>query len=503
MIAENPTYDAPVVDRGRPTGWAWVVAIVQFAVLVATSSGYGYHRDEMYFIAAGGHPAFGYPDQPPLVPLLSWAMNQLAPGSVSVLRLPSALAAAAITLLAALIAREIGGDRRAQIVAACAAAGSGFVLATGHMVSTTTYDVLATSTVGWLLIRAVRRHSGASLLWAGVVAGIGCEAKPQVAFVSVIALAMMAVVGPRWPFRSKWLAGAVVAAIVIAGPYVVWQATHDWPQLTIAGNVAGSAEGGRVGFIPFQLVMVSPLLVPVWIAGLLLPWRRTALRSLRFVPLTYVVAGLAYLAGDGKAYYLASLYPVLLGMGALPVADWTRRARARLRLSVLLVALALSIVISAFLALPLLPAAKLPGSAPMAINPDLGETVGWPRFVATVAAAWKALPVTTRAHTVIFTGNYGEAGAVDLLGAKLGLPRAYSGHNGFSGWGQPGPRATDALLLGYDGPADAAPHFIDCRRLATIDDGVGLDNQEQGGPVLFCRTASSWASMWPALRHYN
>lgn len=483
--------------------WVLLVAAAQLAALVATSGRYGYHRDEMYFIVAGGHPALGYPDQPPLVPLLSWLMNALAPGSLTVLRLPSALAAAGITVVTALVAREVGGDRRAQLVAALCSAVAGFMLATGHIVSTTTYDGLATSLVCWLLVRAVMARSGRPLLVAGIVTGLGCEAKPQVAFVACVTLVVLAVVGPRWPFRSPWLAAGAVAAVVLAAPYLFWQATHGWPQLTVAGNVGGSAEGGRIGFIPFQLVMVSPLLVPVWIAGLLAPWRRPVLRPLRFVPLTWLVVGVAYLAGDGKAYYLASLYPVLLGLGALPVAEWTRRRRARVRAGLLGAAVALSAVINAFIALPLTPVDQLQGSAAMALNPDQGETVGWPRFVSTVDASWRSLPATTRAHTVIFTGNYGEAGAVDLLGRSDGLPRAYSGHNGFSEWGRPPESATHAVLLGYSGPRDAAPQFSGCRRLARIDNGVGLDNDEQGLPVLLCRPTASWARLWPQLTHFN
>lgn len=498
-----------VADPGRSlrprrmSRWVLVVALAQLAALVATSGRYGYHRDEMYFIVAGGHPAFGYPDQPPLVPLLSWSMNQLAPGSLTVLRLPSALAAAATTVVAALVAREVGGVRRAQLVAAGCSAVGGFLLATGHIVSTTTYDALATTLVGWLLVRGVVARSGPPLLVAGVVTGIGCEAKPQVAFVAFVALCTLAVVGPRWPLRSRWLAGGVVAAVALAAPYLVWQATQGWPQLTVAGHVAGSAEGGRIGFVPFQLVMVSPLLVPVWIAGLLAPWRRPTLRVLRFVPLTYLVLAAAYVAGDGKAYYLASLYPVLLGVGAPPVAEWTRRSRTRTRAGLLTAGVAVSAVINAFIALPLLPVVQLQGSAAMALNPDQGETVGWPRFVATVAHAWHALPGPTRRHAVIFTYNYGEAGAVDLLGRERGLPRAYSGHNGFSAWGQPPPRATHAVVLGYTGPHDAAPQFTDCGRLATVDDGVGLANDEQGLPVLLCRRAAGWVRLWPQLRHFN
>jgi hypothetical protein len=484
--------------------WVWVIVAAQAALLIATSTRYGYHRDEMYFIVSGSHPAFGYPDQPPLVPLICWAMNHLAPGSLLVLRLPSALVASATTLIAGLIARELGGSSRAQIIAAVCTASSGFALATGHFVTTTTFDLLSTTALIWLLIRAVVRRSGRALLAAGIVAGIGCEAKPQVAFVAIVAVIALASIGPRWPFRSPWLAAAIATAALIAAPYVIWQATHGWPQLTVAGNVAGSAEGGRAGFIPFQLVMVSPVLVPVWIAGLIAPFRRTALRDLRFLPLVYLVLAVVYIVGDGKAYYLASLYPALLGVGALPVADWTRRShRVHVRTILLGVGIAVSIVISAVIALPLLPTTSLQGSAVMAINPDQGETVGWPRFIDTVNQAWQSIPSAQRVHTVIFTENYGEAGAIDLLGASRGLPRAYSGHNGFSEWGEPTASAASALVLGYDGPSDAAPSFAGCITLARIDNGVGLDNDEQGLPVMLCHPSAAWATLWPRLRHYN
>ena len=396
------------------------------AVLVATSTRYGYHRDELYFIVSGAHPAFGYPDQPSLVPLLCWAMHQLAPGSLLVLRLPSALAAAATTLVAALVAREVGGSRRAQVIAACCTASSGFALGVGHFVTTTTFDMLSTSIVGWLLIRAISQRSGPALLMAGVVTGIGFEAKPQVALVAAVAVISLLAVGPRWPLRSPWLAAGIGAAVLLAAPYVIWQATHGWPQLTVAANIGGSAEGGRAGFVPFQFLLVSPVLAPVWIAGLVTPFRRATQRSLRFVPLTYAILALAYLAGNGKAYYLASLYPVLLGLGAIPTADWTLRIRSsatgggdghnRARVAVLTIGIVVSTAIGAFIALPLLPTTALQGSAVMAVNPDQGETVGWPRFVATVADAWNSIPPEERANTVIFTANYGEAGAVDVLG---------------------------------------------------------------------------------------
>ena len=489
-----------MIRRTALSPWVGAIAAAQFAVLVATSTRYGYHRDELYFIVAGSHPALGYPDQPPLVPLICWAMHSLW-HSLVLLRLPSALVAAATTLLAGEIAREVGGGLRAQVIAAACTASSGFALAVGHFVTTTTFDLLSTTALLWLVIRALARRSARPMLAAGIVVGLGVEAKPQVGFVAIVVVGVLLVLGPRDVLRSWWTVGGVVAAVAIATPYVVWQQRHGWPQLTVARNIGGSAEGGRAGFIPFQLVMVSPLLAPVWIAGLLAPFRRLELRRLRFVPVTYVVLLFAYIAGNGKAYYLASLYPALLALGALPAAAWTARVRSRSRTLVL--AIAVSVAISAFIALPLLPARSLQGSAVMAINPDQGETVGWPRFVDTVTTAWRSIPPGERAHTAIFTGNYGEAGAVDVLGRSHGLPRAYSGHNGFSEWGSSPATDTHALVIGYSGAQDTTPFFTSCRTLATIDNGIGLENDEQGLPLLFCKPTAPWATLWPRLRHYG
>jgi len=471
----------------RLSRWVTAIAAAQLAVLLATAWRYGYHRDELYFIVAGSHPALGYPDQPPLVPLLAWALHSIHP-SLTLLRAPSAIASAATTMLAALVTREVGGATRAQVVAAGCTAVSGFALAVGHFVTTTTFDLLSTTAFLWLLIRGVRRGGGPSLLAAGLVAGIGCEAKPQVAFVGVVAVAALLVLGPRQPLRSPWALAGVVAAIAIVAPYAVWQQLHGWPQLTVASNIGGSAEGGRAGFIPFQLVMVSPLLVPVWVAGLLAPFRRAEWRALRFLPWAYAACGLLYIAGNGKAYYLASFYPALLGLGAVPTAKWLRTRGRRV---VLVAAVVVSAAFSAYIALPLLPAGSLQGSAPMKINPDIGEEVGWPAFAATVSRAWDSIP--NRAHTAIFTGNYGEAAAVQLL-AHL---HAFSGQTGFALWGPPPATDTRALVIG------GTYLFDHCRRLATIYNGLGLQNDEQGTPVSLCRPSAPWPVLWPRLRHYD
>jgi hypothetical protein len=154
------------------------------------------------------------------------------------------------------------------------------------------------------------------------------------------------------------------------------------------------------------------------------------------------------------------------------------------------------------IALPLLPERDLQGSIVIALNKDQGETVGWPLFVQTVSSAWQQIPAEDRQHTGIFTTNYGEAGAIDVLGAALKLPRSYSGHNGFSEWGQPPAADTRAMPVGFNNMADAGPYFDRCRTLATINDGVGLHNDEQGLPLMLCQTTGPWPTLWPHLTRY-
>ena len=477
-----------------------VVAVAMFAELMTFAGRYGYHGDEMYFIVAGSHPAFGYPDQPPLVPLIVALLHHLSP-SLYLLRLPSALAAAATVVVAAATAREASGGTRAQATAAVVSAVSAISLATGHFVTTTTFDVLATALLGWLLVRAVMRHYPRPLVWAGVVVGIGVEAKPQVGFVAFIALVALAIIGPRWMLKSKHLWVGIVLAVVLAAPYLIWQQRHGWPQLEVAANIGGSAEGGRLGFIPFQLVMVSPFLVPVWIAGLVAPWQNPALRPMRFVPVLFGLLAVAYIAGDGKAYYLASAYPTLIGLGAVPTAAWLT---SRTRWALLVTAVALSATLNAAVALPLLPERRLPGSATVALNPDLANTVGWPEYIDTVSMVWHSLPPGTRAHAAIVTGSYGEAAAIDVLGGGVGLPQAFSGHNGFGMWGHPRPDQTTTIMIGYDAPHWVGTMFTGCQVAARISNRFGLANNEYGQPVMVCTCLTMpWAQIWSQLRWYG
>jgi hypothetical protein len=207
-----------------------------------------------------------------------------------------------------------------------------------------------------------------------------------------------------------------------------------------------------------------------------------------------------FLLTGGKPYYLGGLYPVLLAAGAEPTLGWLDRGRQRVRRILLGTALALSGVISSVLMLPLLPASLLHATPVVAINYDAGETVGWPRFAAEIAAVYRELPDDDRARAVLLTRNYGEAGALDRYGPRLGLSPAYSGHNSYWSWGPPPETGGPVIAVGL--PEERLQPFFGQVRLAgRIDNGLAVDNDEQGAPIWICRRQLlPWAQIWPQLR---
>jgi 4-amino-4-deoxy-L-arabinose transferase-like glycosyltransferase len=505
-----PALNDTAAARPR-TGWAVApvaraplvgIAGLAMLALVLTSGRYGYHQDELYFIAAGAHPAWGYPDQPLLTPLLARAMDLLAPGSLLVLRAPAILACGVTTVTTGLLAREMGGARRAQALAAACWAAGAVCLVTGHFLDTTTYDVCATAVVSLLIARVLRTRDDRWWLPAGFMLGLGLLNKSLIGAVILVVIAALAILGPRDVIRSRWLAAGAALAVLGALPYGLWQLAHGLPQSALARSIAQSgAEGGRGGFIPFQLLLIGPLLAPIWIAGALKLLRDPALRALRCFGVAYLALIPVFILAGGKAYYMAGLYPILLAGGALTVERWLGGSRARTVL--VSAAVALTAVASGVIGLDVLPVRDLRGSVVIAINPDAGDTVGWPRLTHTIAAVYHSLPTAEQPHTAIFTHTYAEAGAIAHFGPALGLPYPYSGHNGWALWGPPPNTDTTALLVGID-RQQAEQDFTRCQLRAQIDNGEGLDDEDQGAPILICSgERRPWSLLWPSLRHYD
>jgi 4-amino-4-deoxy-L-arabinose transferase-like glycosyltransferase len=477
-----------------------LVAGLVVGLLIALAHAYGYHRDELYFLVAGKHLAWSYPDQGPLTPLLAHVMSQIAPNSLTVLRIPSALMAGGSVLVTGLIAHEFGGSARAQLLAASGSAAAPFVLAVGHLLSTTTYDVFAWSLVIWLISRGIRTRRSGVWLVAGFVSGTALLNKPLIAALLAAVAVSILIVGPREPLRmaAPWISAAI--AVAIWSPWLVWQAHHGWPQLHISSSIAngGSASSQpRWAFIPFQFLLAGPPLAPIWLAGLVGLVRRPILRPYRCFAVSWLLLAVVFEVAGGKPYYLAGMFPVLFAAGALETDVWIERGRRTVRRNILLGAVLLSALAAAVIDLPVLPADD--AGPVVAMNSDVGETIGWPQLVREVAAVSARAPQPT----VIVTENYGEAGAVDRFGGAFGLPRAFSGHNGFGEWGPPPPGARSIVTVGISW-LRLGTYFRGCHHAGQVTNADGIDNEERGALIAVCAAPrESWAALWPRIRHLS
>ena len=478
---------------------AAVAALV--TALTLTSGAYGYHRDELYFRML--EPDWGYLDQPPLTPLVVQAMGRLVADEVWAVRIPATVAAAAVVLVLVLLTRELSGGRPAQALCAWGAAFASIPLVFGHVALTSSFDLVVWPAVVLFVVRALLRADPRWWPAAGLVAGLGTYNKLLVVvLLAGIAVGLLAV-GPRGVLLSPWVLGSCVLMLVVALPNLVYQATHGWPQLEMGAALAASnAAEVRGSMWWFLLVLLGPPLVPVWVAGGVALLRRPQWRPVRMLVPAFAVVLLQTLVGGTQPYYPVGLLVVLFAAGCVPVADAVARS-PRWRRPAVVGLVALNTVVSAVIALPLLPVGVL-GDTPV---PDLNQVardqVGWPAYVGQVADVHRGLTAADAARAVVIATNYGEAGAVARYGPALGLPAVYSGHNALHDQAQPPVDAQVVVVVG-DQLDTARRLFAECEVMARLDNGVGVDNEEEGQPVSVCRgPTDTWDVLWPAFRHLD
>ena len=487
--------NAEIEQRRRPLPpldrWIWVIAGAVTVVLLAFAGRYGYHRDELYFLLCAHHLDWGFVDQPPLTPAIAGLVDTIAPGNLTVFRTPSALIAGACVLLAALIAREVGGGRAAQLLAAVLIGTSSGAFAFGHLLSTATVDVVVWLVILWLTIRVLRTGDTRWALLIGAVAGLGLLNKYLVGLLAIGLVGGILIAGPRRLLRDRWVLAGIAIAVLLVAPNVAWQVANGFPQLDVAGEIASgdSSYAGRPAAVALQLVIVSLIATVVWVAGLVALFRRLEWRPYRAVAWAAVVIFALVLIGGGKGYYDAAMLMALTGVGAVPVVGWLNRGRVVLRRVVLGSAVVFCAVGDAMLMLPILPASSVP-DALVAVNYDAGETIGWPAMVESVERV-------TPPGAVVVTSNYGEAGAI----SRYGSVPVYSGHMSVADFRRPPESADVAVVVGYEEPGYLRRFFGSVERAGSVDVGVDVDNEENGAPIWLCRDPlEPWSSIWPQLR---
>ena len=481
--------------------WSWVAsaALVALAILSVLATRYGYHRDELYFRIL--KPAWGYVDQPPLTPLLARAAINRFGDNLWAIRLPASLCVAGAIVLVALTTRELGGGRAAQAISAWGYAFAAFPMVAGHILLTATVDLAVWAAVILFVVRALLRDTPRWWLLAGAVVGLSFYNKLLVVLLLIgLAVGLLAV-GPRSVLRSPWLWAGVAVAVIVGSPNLIYQATHGWPQLQMAGVITtDKGPDDRITLLPFQLILAGP--TPIWIAGFQALLKRPAWRRVRALAIAYPVVLLLVLITGGQIYYPFGLLAFLFAAGAVPTADWMyRRLRPR-RLKVVGV-LALSTLITALLALPLLPVTALGRTPIPTINQGTRDQIGWPAYVRTIESVYSGLSPADQARAVIFVGNYGEAGSIDRFWSSASKPGVYSGQNELWNYGPP-PDDRTVVVVWTESRVGPSSAFGSCEKRATMDNGLGVDNEEQGSTVWVCHNpVGAWAAIWPGLRHLS
>ncbi len=487
---------APPAAPARPHRLAVAaVAAAAFAVEMVVSTRYGYHRDELYFLVAGQHPAAGYVDQPALTPLAAHAMATLTGNTLAGLRLLPALVLAGLVLLAAAMSRRLGAGRTGQLVAAVATATCAEYLAAEHLFTTTSLDFGFWALTLYLATRLVLSADPRWWVAIGACAGVAANAKWTIGVLAAALAAALALTPQRPLLRSRYLLIGAVLAAVLAAPDVIWQAQHGWPNFAVFRALHSQASHNLIVYWPAQILYTGVVLTPLWVAGLWWCLRHPAARPLRPVGIACAITLVVFFVAGGKPYYAGGVYTFAFAAGAVAREHRLRPARVA-------AALALSAALALPVAVPALPARLLATVPLQKINYDLAETIGWPGQVALVAEQYHVLPARERASTAILAGNYGEAGALDRYGPADGLPPAYSGANNFWFWGPPPARDRSAIAVNID-PALLRRLFSSVRQVATFRNGLGVGDDEQGA-VIYRATGlrTSWAEAWPLLRGF-
>ncbi|HET9973165.1 MAG TPA: glycosyltransferase family 39 protein [Streptosporangiaceae bacterium] len=507
--------DAAGAARPARPPWAWIalIAVAAVAVELAVSARYGYVRDELYFLSAGQHLAFGYVDQPPLTPLLARLGAALTGNTLVGFRVLPALALGALVVMTAMMSGRLGAGRTGQVLAALAAATCGEYLGAMHELTTTTPDFVFWAATLLLVMKLLASRDPRWWVAIGGCAGLASEAKWNIAFLLAALAAGFLLTDARRLLRNRYLLIGGLITAALAAPDLIWQAAHGWPGLEVFRALQTEAGHNRLAYWPGQVLFTGLVLTPLWVAGAVWSLRSAAARPFRPVAIACVAVIVLQFVLGGKPYYAGAAFTFLLAAGCVPLER--RLAGRRASPSPAPASSSLvpafwagaAMVASAALvlpgALPVLPARALHTIPLQKINYDLGEEISWPSLVALVAREYQARPATERDLTTILTGNYGEAGAIERYGPGDGLPQAYSGANNFWLWGPPPAADTAAIAVDFD-PGFLRREFAHVRQIATFWNGLGVDDDEQGVPVyLATGLKTSWAKAWPAFRDYG
>lgn len=483
-----------------------------FTILVTP---YEFHRDEFLYFSMGTHLRFLRMDFPPMIALLSEAVRGIAGPELSAFRLVPALAGTAVTLLAVLIARELGGGRTPQALAALAVVLSPLFQRTASLFQPVVLDQLWWMLGFLALARLLRTGEPRWWLLLGVAAGLGLLSKFSILFFGAAVLVGLLLTPHRRALTTRWPWVALAIALVLGAPTIIGQVALGLPVLDQMA-VLKRGQLSRVSFTEFlgDQLLWGPVGFALAAGGAVALLRSPRLATQRLAGVTAVAAFVLFALARGKSYYVGPIYPLLWAAGAVALEGVQR---PRLRAGLIRVGAALA-VLYGLVVLPLgLPivspeplarhAARLGITAATRTNQgvvltlpqDFADMLGWREKAEAVAEVYRALPPEDQAETVLAGNNYGQAGALDLYGRRLGLPPVVSAAGSFWLFG-PGERPGRVLiLLGVEAASLAEIGCRELREVTRVRNPWGVP-EERDVPVTLCKDpAVTLQEIWPQL----
>ena len=464
-----------------PAVWAFAFAKVSLHVATTRLS---FHRDELYFIAASKRLAASYVDFQPMTPLLVRGFRTVFGDSLIGIRLIPALAGALVVVLAALLAKEFGGDRRAQAFAAFAAFAVPLFVGANSALNTVSLEIPAWLVVALLLARTERTDDPRSWIWVGAAIGAALLVKFTVLGYLVGVPVAVAATPLRRHLRTPWPWAGALVALAIAAPSLLWQAQHSFPVIGFVQNQSGGGKvlglSGRLGYLASLVILPGPIGLFLSIPGL--RWL-FAEPSRRAVALSTAAPLVVFLIASGKGYYASPALAVAFVAGAVAVVQ--KRGTVPRWLSV---ALVINLLLPLPLLVPVVPTSLLAQSKDLAQATELGERLGWDDLARQTRDVLDGLSLADQQRAVVIGTNYAIPAAIEYHATRYDLPLAVSGHNSAYLWWPDEPDDHVAVMIGFD-EADAERLYADVERVGTVRNDAGVHNYEWGDPIHVAREA--------------
>ena len=487
-----------------------LLALGKFLLHLLTNNQYGFHRDELATLDDARFLAWGFVAYPPFTPFLARIQLELFGTSLVGFRVFSSLAQSIAMVIAGLITGELGGSRRSQVITAIAVAIAPMSLISGALFQYVSFDYLWWVLIAYFMIRLLKSENPRWWLAIGLVIGIGMMTKYTIIYLVAGLVGGILLTGYRHFLKNPWLWGGVGISLLIFLPNFTWQIQHNFVSLEFLFDIHARdiAIGRTEGFLPEQFIICANLFtIPFWVGGFYFYLFKPEGKKYRPLGWMYLIPFVLFFATQGRSYYLAPAYPMLIAAGVVVWENWLSRLsgnRSRLVVSATWIGLFLGTTIGIALMLPVAPINSALWNAVSEVHDNFVEELGWTELTESVADIYAGLPVEEQSRSGILTANYGEAGAINLYGPAYGLPEAISGVNSYwsRGYGNPPPETL--IVLGFN--RESVDNFFEsCELAGHVTNQFGVENEETTyHPDIFvCRQPRySWPELWKMLRSF-